>query len=143
MINKIDKQVPVPVVSVMFVPYTPNSQLIQKLKKVEAKVSQLTNDKIQHVERAGTKLRFLLVSSDPWSNSKCQNIKCLVCSNPFNTNFSCRTRNVTYKTYCLKCAEEAGANEKTLRNNVNSSIKFYFGETSRDAYTRGAEHLSD
>ena len=39
--------------------------------------------------------------------------------------------------------EEAGANEKTLKDNVNSSIKFYFGETSRDAYTRGAEHLSD
>ena len=67
----------------------------------------------------------------------------MVCSNPFNTNFSCRKRNVTYKTYCLKCAEEAGANEKTLKDNVNSSIKFYFGETSRDAYTRGAEHLSD
>ena len=67
----------------------------------------------------------------------------MVCSNPFNTNFSCRKRNVTYKTYCLKCAEEAGANEKTLKNNVNSSIKFYFGETSRDAYTRGAEHLAD
>ena len=142
MINK-NNQIPVPVVSVMFVPYTPNSQLIQKLKKVEAKVSQLTNDKIQHVERAGTKLRFLLVSSDPWSNSKCHNLKCLVCSNPFNKNFSCRKRNVTYKTYCLKCAEEAGANEKTLKDNVNSSIKFYFGETSRDAYTRGAEHLSD
>ena len=64
-INKIDKQVPVPVVSVMFVPYTPNSQLIQKLKKVEAKVSQLTNDKIQHVERAGTKLMNEVGDTNP------------------------------------------------------------------------------
>ena len=95
------------------------------------------------MERAGTKLRFLLWTSDPWSKSKCQSIKCLICTNPFNSSFSCRKRNVSYKTYCLRCAEEAGADEKTLKSNVNNSIKFYFGETFRDAYTRGAEHLSD
>ena len=88
---------PVPVVSVMFVPYTPHSQLLNKLKKVESNITKITRDKIQHVERAGTKLRFLLVTSDPWSNSKCQSPKCLVCSNPFNsTQFSCRKRNVSY-----------------------------------------------
>ena len=127
----------------MFVPHTPQSQLLRKLKKVEAKISDLTGDKVHHVERAGTKLRFLLVTSDPWSNIKCGRDKCLVCSNPFNKEFSCRKRNVSYKTYCLKCAADAGADEKTLRNNVNENIKFYFGETFRDAYSRGVEHLSD
>ena len=57
--------------------------------------------------------------------------------------FSCRKRNVSYKTYCLKCAADAGADEKTLRVNINDNIKFYFGETFRDAYSRGVEHLSD
>ena len=135
--------VTIPVVSVMFTPFTPESQLLQKLRKVEAKVSSLTGDKIQHVERAGTKLRYLLVSSDPWSNVKCGSNKCLVCTNPYNTNFSCKKRNVSYKTYCLKCAEEAGADEKTLKTNVSQNIQFYFGETFRDASTRGTEHLAD
>ena len=141
--KKEDDKVKTPVVSIMFVPHTPQSQLHRKLKKVEAKISDLTGDKIQHVERAGTKLRFLLVTSDPWSNVKCGREKCLVCSNPYNKDFSCRKRNVSYKTYCLKCAADAGADEKTLRVNINDNIKFYFGETFRDAYSRGVEHLSD
>ena len=92
------------------------------MMKVESNITQITKDKIQHVERAGTKLRFLLWTSDPWSKSKCQSIKCLICTNPFNSSFSCRKRNVSYKTYCLRCAEEAGANEKTLKSNINNSI---------------------
>ena len=137
------KKEPIHTASVMFTPFTPQSQLLYKLKQVENKVSSLTGDKIQHVERAGTKLRFLLVSPDPWRNVKCSNNKCLICTNPLNNDFSCRKRNVSYKTYCLKCAKEAGADEKALRNNVNSNIQFYFGETFRDATTRGAEHLAD
>ena len=30
-----------------------------------------------------------------------------------------------------------------LEDNVNENIDFYFGETFRDAFTRGCEHLSD
>ena len=133
----------IPLVSVMFVPYTPNSQLLKKLKQAESKVTALTGDKVKHVERAGTKLRYLLISSDPWSNVKCNKIKCLVCSNPLNKNYPCRKRNITYKTYCLKCAEDAGADTKTIKKNVNDQIKFYFGESFRDAFTRGNEHLTD
>ena len=88
-------------------------------------------------------MRHLLVSPDPWRNTKCKDKKCLVCTNPLNTNFSCRKRNVCYKTYCLKCAEEAGLDQKSVRININENIKFYFGETFRDARTRGAEHQSD
>ena len=133
----------IPLVSVMFVPYTPNSQLLKKLKQAESKVTAITGDKVKHVERAGTKLRHLLISSDPWSNVKCNKLKCLVCSNPFNENYPCRKRNITYKTYCLKCAEAAGADTKTIKINVNNQIKFYFGESFRDAITRGNEHLCD
>ena len=43
----------------------------------------------------------------------------------------------------MKCAEEAGLDQKSVRNNINENIKFYFGETFRDANTRGAEHQSD
>ena len=48
---------------------------------------------------------------------------------------------VRYSIFNLRSV--AGANEKPLKDNVNSNIKFYFGETSRDDYTRGAEHLAD
>ena len=132
-----------PIVSVMFVQQTPKSQLLQQLRATELKISAVTGDRVKLVERSGTKLRHLLVSSDPWSNSKCSDKKCLVCSNPLNTNFSCRKRNICYKTYCLKCAKEAGLDEKSIKSNLNDNIKFYFGETHRDANTRGNEHLFD
>ena len=133
----------IPLVSLMFVQQTPGSQLLQQLRQVEAKVSDLTGDRVKMVERSGTKLRHLLVSSDPWSNVKCGDSKCIVCTNPFNTNYNCRKRNVCYKTFCIKCAEEAGADNKTLNSNVNNQITFYFGETFRDAFTRGCEHVAD
>ena len=60
-----------------------------------------------------------------------------------NKNYPCRKRNIKYKTYCLKCAEDAGADTKTIKKNVNDQIKFYFGESFRDAFTRGNEHLTD
>ena len=132
-----------PIVSVMFVQQTPHSQLLHQLRLTESKISAVTEDRVKIVERSGTKLKHLLVSSDPWSNTKCNDSKCLVCSNPLNSNFSCRKRNICYKTYCLKCANEAGLDEKSIRKNVNGDIKFYFGETFRDANTRGSEHLSD
>ena len=132
-----------PIVSVMFVQQTPNSQLLQQLRQTESKIMAVTGDRVKLVERSGTKLRHMLVSSDPWRNTKCSDKKCLVCTNPLNTNFLCRKRNVSYKTYCLKCAEEAGIDQKSIKSNINENIKFYFGETFRDANTRGAEHLSD
>ena len=127
----------------MFVQHTPHSQLLQQMRMMESKITAVTGDRVKLVERSGTKLRHLLVSSDPWKNRKCGDKMCLICSNPLNTSFTCRKRNVTYKTYCLKCASDAGMDSKTISKNVSENVKFYFGETFRDANTRGKEHLSD
>ena len=81
----------------MFVQQTPNSQLLQQLRQTESKIMAVTGDRVKLVERSGTKLRHMLVSSDPWRNTKCSDKKCLVCTNPLNTNFLCRKRNVSYK----------------------------------------------
>ena len=139
----IDPAPATPIVSVLFIPQTPNSQLLQQMRLMESKITAVTGDRVKIVERSGTKLRNLLVSSDPWSNTKCEDNKCLICTNPLNTNFNCRTRNVCYKTYCLKCAADAGLDSKAINENISENIKFYFGETFRDAYTKGKEHLSD
>ena len=141
--SKTEPETVPPIVSVMFVPYTPHSQLLQQLRMMESKITAVTGDRVKLVERSGTKLRHLLVSSDPWSNIKCGDKQCLICNNPLNTSFNCRKRNVSYKTYCLKCADDAGMDSKTINKNISENIKFYFGETFRDAYTRGKEHLSD
>ena len=93
------------------------------------------------VERSGTKLRYMSVSSDPWSNNNCGDNKWIICCNQFNPDFSCRKRNVCNKTFCLKCAEDAGVDQKALKSNVNNQINFYFGETFWDALTR--EQVAD
>ena len=127
----------------MFVPNTPRSGLLNRLKDVENKVADLTGDKVRLVERAGTKLRFLLVSSDPWKNSPCHDEKCLICSNPLDTSYGCRTRSVTYKSYCLMCCAKAGVTEKEIKDNNCTKYKSYWGETKNDANFRSKSHLAD
>ena len=68
-----------------------------------------TKDEVKIVERAGTKLRFLLHKSNPFDGGKikCNRDKCLICDNPLNKKFNCGQRNVTYITVCLKCEEDS------------------------------------
>ena len=59
-----------PIVSLMFVPYSQHSELIGRLKKVEATVSAVTGDKVVLAERSGKKLRDLLHKSDAFGRTE-------------------------------------------------------------------------
>ena len=50
-----------------------------------------TKDEVKIVERAGTKLRFLLHKSNPFDGGKikCNRDKCLICDNPLYRKFNC------------------------------------------------------
>ena len=86
---------PLPVTTVMFVPRTRNGELAKRLKLVDTKLSNIMNDKLKFVERAGMKLKNILHRSNPWENVKCSRKGCLVCSNPDNKTFSCNKPSVT------------------------------------------------
>ena len=77
------------VISVMFVAKTPGSGLANRLKEADNKISEIMEDKLRFVERSGNNLRSLLHRADPWDGQKCDNGKCLICTNPYNKTFNC------------------------------------------------------
>ena len=148
-----------PIVSLMFVPYSQHSELIGMLKKVEANVSAVTGDKVVLAERSGKKLRDLLHKSDAFGGQKCENAdQCQICSCEQNKPpYLCEVRNVCYRSFCRICfqkteaevraeydADKEAADDKKIKQKVESKMKYYVGETHRSAgRDRGPEHQAD
>ena len=104
--------------SVIFIPCTPNSELLKKMKE---KVDE-SGLKIKLVEKSGKSLEGLLRTSDPKKERRCNRIDCPVCTTGGKGN--CRTLNANYQMTC-ECEDQ------------------YTGTTTRGGYTRGKEHLKD
>ena len=71
--------------AVMFVPYTPYSELAKKLREAEEKLESRTGYRLKMVERAGAKLEDLLYTSDPWRGKDCGRELCMLCSSKEKT----------------------------------------------------------
>ena len=102
----------------IFVPPTPNSSLKKSMER-EVKASPF---KFKIVETAGRSIKSRLQKSNPFSRKKCQDNQCMVCSK--NGKGNCRATNVVYKIECNICGH------------------CYTGETSRNGYSRGIEHMT-
>ena len=74
------------------------------------------------VERAGKSIKSQLQSSYPFKEKKCVN-NCFVCLS--NGKGNCRKSNVNYEIVCTRQGCEY----------------VYIGETGRNAFCRGREHL--
>ena len=104
--------------SVIFVPCTPQSELMRKMRE---KVDE-SGIRIKLVEKAGTTLGDVLRTSDPRKIKKCSRNDCPVCTT--GGKGDCRAKNVTYQLTC-ECGD------------------LYIGTTTRSAYVRGNEHMRD
>ena len=105
---------------VIFVPTTPKSELKKRLKKVIDNAAV----KINISEVPGRNMKKIMQRSDPFKNKECsKKDECFVCKD--ERSGRCRTNGVTYEVRCKKCD------------------CVYIGETSRNAYTRGKEHVND
>ena len=102
--------------SVIFIPATPNSELMKIMKK-KVEDSDL---KIKVIEKSGRSLKELLRTSDPKKERKCNRNDCPVCTTGGKGN--CKTMNVNYRITC-ECGDQ------------------YTGTTTRGGYTRGKEHI--
>ena len=149
--NVSDSNVP-KVISVMFVAKTPNSGLANRLKEADKKLSEITEDKLRFVERSGNKLRSLLHRADPWDGQKCDNTKCLICTNPNNKTFKCSKRNIVYKSVCLTCKEKDDIEKKGVTEEHGDSKdvieiveneKSYWGESHVSGRERSIQHNRD
>ena len=105
--------------SVLFVQPTKYSTLKRKYEEIIKK----SKCKIKVIERAGVSVSQKLQKSYPFCVEKCKSNDCFVCISDGKGN--CMKENVNYEIECTR--EGCGY--------------IYFGETCRNAYSRGREHL--
>ena len=78
------------------------------------------------IEKSGVSLEQKLRRSNPWSGERCGRQNCFPCKT--DEGGDCWREGVTYSLVCEECGEE---------------VCQYFGETGRNTFTRGTEHLSN
>ena len=111
--------------TILFVPYTPNSALRKEIQEVENIINAGDRtSKVKVVERNGVSLENQLCNRTPWRQQECKDKECIPCAGKPG---SCRSRNLTYRLVCARCA--AGG---------VSSV--YIGETHRAWGDRAREH---
>ena len=135
--------------TVIFIPYTKNSQLAKLLRDNERKMTEITGMSVKFVERSGIKLCRTLCQTNPWSGQDCLRPDCLMCESKADTGLitgqDCTQRSLVYETWCESCRKEDEC--KLLENGEiqPQEIKLYkyIGETSKIGYERGKNHIDD
>ena len=105
--------------TVIFVPYTPHSQL----KSIYMAIIKNSKFKIKIVEKAGINIKRRIHKPNAVRKDGCNRDDCFVCKS--GGKGSCSTNSVRYDIQC-----EQGCGMKAI----------YEGETSYNGYTRGKEH---
>ena len=105
--------------SVIFVQPTRDSVLKRKYEEVIEK----SKCPVRVVERAGKSVSQKLQKSYPFSKNKCSSMDCFVCESEGKGN--CLRENVNYEVECVR----------------EGCDYVYLGETCRNAWSRGKEHL--
>ena len=104
--------------------------LLKRMKETDHQFRKGTRMRqIRFVERAGVSLKDTLVSSNPWSDQKCGRKECFMCRGESGGIGKCMKESILYSIRCEECKKE----EKTVE---------YWGETGRDGYSRGTEHIT-
>ena len=110
----------------LFVPHTPHGELARRIKEKEAQNNQGRKIRFKIVEKSGITLEQKLRRSNPWSGERCGRQECFPCRT--DDGGDCRREGVTYSLICEECGD---------------NVCEYFGETGRNAFTRGLEHLAN
>ena len=113
----------------MFVEPTPNSELVNLLRKTESKHRVDDETRVKFVEKSGIKTIDLLKVQDPFRKN-CSENDCLACSNSDGKYTNCRKNNITYRLSCNLCAKRG-------------LERSYEGESCRNLYLRGREHRNN
>ena len=112
----------------IIIPSTPNSELLNILKEV-AKSEAEPGLKFRVVERGGVPVKRQVQNANPTGQMGCQSIDCPACHWGRGQGGNCRRSNVSYEFCCNLCPE----NDKHV----------YIGETARNLYSRGKEHVAN
>ena len=102
--------------------------MASRLREVEEKKKGGRKWRLKIMETTGMTLKRILQRSQPWVEEACKDFEgCLVCKYADKPG-GCRKVGVNYSLVCLGCEGR-------------QIISEYIGETGRNPYTRGQEHL--
>ena len=108
----------------LFVPHTPRGELAQQMRAKEAENNQVRKIRFKIIEKGGVTLEQKLRKFKPWAGARYGRQQCFLCRSDQGGN--CWREGVTYSLVC----EEYGV-----------KVVEYKGETGRNAYITGKEHL--
>ena len=108
----------------LFVPHTPGGELVRRMKVKEAENNQGRKIRFKIIGKGGESFENKFRRSNPWSGGNCGRPKCFPCREEGGGD--CWREGVCYTLWCVECGEEVAA---------------YKGETGRNSYTRGVEHM--
>ena len=111
----------------ILVPSTPDGELAAILRKV-VQAEKNPDMKFKIIETGGRTVKSLLQRSNPTATAGCSAGECIACKGGRGSGGQCRRNNVTYEIECGLCQGD----EKSV----------YVGETARNLFTRGGEHIS-
>ena len=118
----------------ILIPATPNSELLHLLRAV-AEEEAVPGVRFKVLEKGGTTVQRILQNTNPTATPGCSDRDCVACDVERGGGGKCRKGNTTYQMECLQC--EVLANETNKQRDRTT----YIGETSRNLYTRGKEHI--
>ena len=111
----------------IFVPPTPNSELVHALRKIADEESE-AGVHFNVIETGGLSMKRVLQKSNPLGTHGCEDQDCLPCQFGRGDGGSCRACGINYKIECQLCPE----GQRSL----------YIGESARNLYTRSKEHMA-
>ena len=142
------------ITTVMFVPSTPNGDLLRMLEELEGTLAKQGEFSwgIKLVEKAGKPLSLLFLNRSPVelgcplnsgasmdrNTSDSPGLQCRICD---NDTIKCSPSNLVYEARCDDCTGMVGDKTSVLEGKVNVSKVFkYIGESSRPFRMRAKEH---
>ena len=111
----------------IFVPATPDGELARNLRKIADKEAE-GGIHFNIIEVGGKTLKSEVQKSNPTETPGCNKDDCVGCSTGRGEGGKCHKSNINYKIECMECPEEERA--------------AYLGETSKNLYTRTAQHMA-
>ena len=130
--------------TVVFVPSTRGSVLIQSLKDEEEKMSEITGFKIKYQEAGGTALTNFF-DKNLGRGLHCGRSGCPPCDGSVpERRENCRSKNIVYESKCKICnpdIQPSGSESDAVQPSGRSGV--YIGETSRSLHERALKHLKD
>ena len=93
----------------LFVQFTPNSELASRIRDVFIKLKPWTGLNLKVIERVGEKIEDMIHRSNPWDDVNCERAECFSCKSSAKMSepkYSyCKTRSIVYQTWCQTCLD--------------------------------------